>query len=125
MLSRRIEDVPAEEVKVDGAKDVTMRIMVGRGDGAPNFAMRCFTVQPGGHTPRHSHNYEHEVYVLAGRGRAEHDGTLREIGAGDVLLVEPNKVHQFVNNGEAPLQFLCLVPISFDCGGEMKATPGS
>jgi len=125
MLIRRVEEMEGQPVTTEGAKDVDVRMMVGRADKAPNFAMRCFTVQAGGHTPRHSHNYEHEVYVLEGRGRAECDGVFEEIGAGDVLFVEPNKMHQFVNAGEGPLRFLCLVPVSFDCGGTMEPTPGS
>jgi quercetin dioxygenase-like cupin family protein len=122
MLVRRAESMEPTPVTMDGVKGVTMRVMVGRGDGAPNFAMRHFSVEPGGHTPRHAHNYEHEVFVVGGSGRAECDGAFQPIRAGDVLFVEPNRTHQFVNTGEAPLEFLCLVPVSFDCG---KPTPGS
>jgi quercetin dioxygenase-like cupin family protein len=126
MLIRRAEQVPGQPVQMDGVKGVTMRLMVGRADGAPHFALRPFTVEPGGHTPHHSHNYEHEVYVLAGRGKAEENGALHEIKSGDVLYVEPNVIHQFTNTGEEPLQFLCLVPVSFDCGaGGREPTPGS
>jgi len=122
MLVRRADKLAGSAVTMDGAKSVAMRMMVGRADGAPNFAMRHFTVEPGGHTPRHSHNYEHEVYIIGGEGRVEHDGDFRAIAGGDVVFVEPNKVHQFVNTGAEPLLFLCLVPVSFDCG---KPTPGS
>ena len=109
-------------MQMEGVKGVTMRMMVGRADGAPNFAMRHFTVEPGGYTPHHSHNYEHEVYIVEGHGRVENDGEFRNIRAGDVLFVQPNTVHQFVNTGEQALKFLCLVPVTFDCG---KPTPGS
>jgi quercetin dioxygenase-like cupin family protein len=109
-------------MQMEGVKGVTMRMMVGRADGAPNFAMRHFTVEPGGHTPHHRHNYEHEVYVLEGRARVEQDGQFKEICAGDVVYVPPNALHQFVNIGPTPFKFLCLVPVTFDCG---KPTPGS
>jgi quercetin dioxygenase-like cupin family protein len=122
MLIRRAEDTPAEEVRMDGVKNVTMRLMVGRKDHAPNFAMRHFTVGPGGHSPRHQHNYEHEVYVVAGQGRLEYNDTFHDLKAGDVVFVEPNAMHQFTNTGEEDFQFLCLVPVTFDCG---KSTPGS
>lgn len=126
MLIRRAEEINGTPMTMDGVKDVTMRLLVGRDDGAPTFAMRHFTVQPGGHTPHHSHNYEHEVYVVAGRGTVEEDGALHEIGAGDSLFVRPNVVHQFVNTGDEPLKFLCFVPVSFDCGGgQCQPTPGS
>ena len=122
MLVRRAEDMPGAAMQMEGVKGVTMRLMVGRSDGAPNFSMRHFTVDPGGHTPHHSHNYEHEVYVLGGDGRVEHDGEFRDVTAGDVMFIEPNRVHQFVNTGKQPFKFLCLVPCTFDCG---QPTPGS
>ena len=114
--------MPGTPMQMDGVKGVSMRLMVGRSDGAPNFALRHFTVEPGGHTPHHSHNYEHEVYVVEGAGQVEKDGARHAIRAGDVLFMPPNAVHQFVNNAQTPLKFLCMVPVTFDCG---KPTPGS
>src|SRR5687768_10131690 len=122
MLIRRSDQVQGAPTQMEGVKGVTMRMMVGRSDGAPNFAMRHFTVEPGGYTPHHSHNYEHEIYIVEGAGRIEHDGQFRDIQAGDAIFVEPNKVHQFINTGRTPMKFLCLVPVTFDCG---KPTPGS
>ena len=124
MLIRRPDETPGTPVDLDGVKDVEMRMMVGRADGAPNFSMRHFTVQPGGHTPHHSHNYEHEVVIVEGEGEVEYDGDVHPIRAGDVLFVEPNVTHQF-RTGGSTLKFMCLVPVSFDCGGERAPTPGS
>lgn len=127
MFIRRAGDMPGQPVAMDGVKDVSMRLMVGRDDGAPSFAMRHFTVEPGGHTPRHRHNYEHEVYVVEGTGRFEHDGEFHTLTAGDVLFVEPNVIHQFVNESDAAFTFLCLVPTTFDCAtaGSDQPVPGS
>jgi quercetin dioxygenase-like cupin family protein len=122
MLIRRADEMPGQAMQMEGVQGVQMRLMVGRADGAPNFAMRHFTVEPGGHTPRHSHDYEHEVFVVEGAAQVEYDGAKHEIKAGDVLFVKPNVVHQFVNTGAATFKFLCLVPVTFDCG---KPTPGS
>ncbi len=122
MLIRRADEMDGAPMEMDGAQGVTMRMMVGRADGAPNFAMRHFTVDPGGHSPRHSHDYEHEVVVVEGSGRLESDGEFCDLRAGDVVFVEPNVLHQFVNSGEEPFEFLCLVPVTHDCG---KPTPGS
>ena len=62
------QDVEARKVEMDGAEGVTMRMLIGPDDGAVNFNMRMFELAPGGHTPRHSHRWEHEVYVLRGSG---------------------------------------------------------
>lgn len=122
MLIRRADSGSAQPLSMEGADGVAMQVMVGRNDGAPNFALRHFCVQPGGHTPRHQHNYEHEVYIVEGTATVECDGARHRVSAGDVLFVEPNRMHQFVNDGNGPLRFLCLVPVTFDCG---KPTPGS
>lgn len=125
MLIRRANEMDGRPMAMEGVKDVTMRMMVGADDGAPTFAMRHFTVAPGGHTPRHAHNYEHEVYVVGGTARVEENGAFHDVQAGDVLFVEPNVTHQFVNTGDGDFTFLCLVPTAFDCGGAMERTPGS
>lgn len=122
MLIRRADPESTAPLAMDGVKGVRMQVMVGRGDGAPNFALRHFCVEPGGHTPRHQHDYEHEVFIVEGSAQVEYDGAKHQVEAGDVLFVEPNRIHQFVNDGSSPLRFLCLVPVSFDCG---KPTPGS
>ena len=99
-----------------------MEIMVGRADGAPNFALRHFVVRPGGHSPLHQHDYEHEVFIIEGEGEAECDGEVRTVRAGDVLFIPANDQHQFRNRSDDLFRFLCLVPVSFDCG---QPTPGS
>lgn len=125
-MIRKAAEMEATPVQMEGVKDVTMRIMVGRADHAPNFSLRQFTVQPGGHTPRHRHNYEHENYIISGTGQVWYEGAFHDISPGNVLLIEANEEHQFVNNGDQPLDFLCLVPLDFDAGeGRMESTPGS
>ena len=129
MLICRPEDRESQVMTMSGARGVTMRLMLGREHGAPNFSMRQFEVAPGGHTPLHQHNYEHEVLVLGGRGKlvlSEDGKQTREIGEGDTILVPANELHQFQNAGAGVLKFVCLVPTQFDCGGgQCEATPGS
>jgi len=122
MLIRRAETMEGQAMPIPGADKVTMRMLLGRADGAPTFAMRHFTVDAGGHTPQHQHNYEHGIHVVGGRGTVEVDGEPREIAAGDSLFIEPNVMHQFRADQGEPLQFLCMVPTTFDCG---QPTPGS
>jgi len=105
-----------------GAVGVSMQVMAGRGDGVPNFAMRHFVVEPGGHTPRHSHPYEHEVFVVEGSLQATCGDLTRAVEAGDVLYVPSGAEHQFVNATSAAARFLCLVPLESDCGADV---PGS
>lgn len=122
MLIRPLDARTTQPLAMEGTRGVRMQVMMGRADGAPNFSMRHFAVEPGGFTPRHQHDYEHEVVILEGAARVEHDGAFHDVRQGDVLLIQPNALHQFVNHGEQTLRFLCLVPVTFDCG---KPTPGA
>jgi len=104
--------IDSQPVTMEGAVGCQVRWLIGERDGAPNFAMRQFEVGVGGHTPKHSHPYEHEVYVLEGAGEILDGDTPRPFRAGDVIFVQSDEVHQFRNTGSAPLKFLCLVPNS-------------
>lgn len=120
-MIRNIDREPMQRVEMAGAEGASMAIMVGRADGAPNFALRSFRVEAGGHTPKHSHDYEHEVYVVAGGGTALLHGKERAIGPGDVIYVEADSEHQF-RAGDEGLRFLCVIPVDRNCG---DPTPGS
>jgi quercetin dioxygenase-like cupin family protein len=121
MVIRNIDQVEGKPVDMAGVKGVKMSVMVGREDGAPNFALRQFRVEAGGHSPFHSHDYEHEVFVISGGGTVHLEGAERPIRAGDVVYVPADQEHQFKAGGEG-LRFLCLVPVSRNCG---DPTPGS
>ena len=121
MLIRNIDGSEGSPVALDGAKGVRMSVMVGREDGAPHFALRSFRVDGGGHTPRHSHDYEHEVFIVSGGGEVLLDGSYRPVKPGDVIYVPANEEHQFRASGDG-LRFLCLVPVEQNCGGPV---PGS
>ena len=106
------EEVPAAVVTDEGAAGATIRWLIAQPEGAPTFAMRLIEVQPGGQTPFHAHGFEHEVFVLEGSGElagAERTWPLR---AGSVVLVPPEEQHNFHNTGEAPLHFICCIPLT-------------
>ncbi len=103
-------EIPSTPVEMEGAEGCHVKWLVDEKDGAPNFAMRCFEVEPSGHTPRHSHPYEHEVYILEGEGVILENTQERPFSAGDVIYVAPDEVHQFRNTGESAVKFLCMVP---------------
>lgn len=103
-------EVELEESEEQGIKDVMVRWLISKKDGAENFAMRLFEIQPDGYTPLHQHDWEHEVFILEGEGVAKSktkDGPFRQ---GDVFFVPPMEWHQFVNTGKETLKFLCLIP---------------
>jgi quercetin dioxygenase-like cupin family protein len=105
-----IEDIDAVPVAMEGARGVRMRIAVGEPQGAPNFIMRVFDVEPGGHTPYHAHDFEHEVFILEGRGRHRDEERNDPLVPGDVVFVAPGVEHQFLAADDEGLRFICIVP---------------
>jgi quercetin dioxygenase-like cupin family protein len=108
MIVRDFKEV--EEKQSEDAQGVTLRWVIAKEDGAPHFAMRVIEVQKGCATPFHTHQWEHEVFVLAGKGVVKGKEGERPIREGAVVFVPGNETHQFVNTGDGVLRFICLIP---------------
>ncbi len=103
-------DILSKEVE-EGAKGVKIRWLVSKEDGAPNYQMRLFEVEAGGYTPYHSHDWEHEVFVLEGKGVIKTKDENIEISDGYFAFIKPNEYHQFINTGDKVLKFICVIPV--------------
>jgi len=90
---------------------VYKREVINASDGAPNSCMRVFDLDPGSSTPSHSHAWEHEVFVLSGRGVVEGQGGEKEISAESVVFVAPDEHHCFRNTSDETLRFICVIPL--------------
>ena len=104
---RRVESVPSNQV-VAGTS-TAVQVLVGPAEGAPNFALRKFSMGPGGGMPLHTNAVEHEQYVLAGRARVTVGERVHEVAAGHALFIPAGVPHSY-QVVEAPFEFLCIVP---------------
>jgi quercetin dioxygenase-like cupin family protein len=114
MKITRLEACEIMPVNMEGVKDASKQVPIGKADGAPNFSIRVFTIEPGGHTPHHNHDSEHLNYILEGSGEVMDRERPRAIGKGDYILVKPHERHQYRNTGETPLKFMCIVPKEYE-----------
>jgi quercetin dioxygenase-like cupin family protein len=97
------------------APGVTKQVLIGPADGVPTFVMRRFLLKPGAATPWHKHNWEHEIFVMQGRGLVVSEEGKKQLKRGSVVFVPAREMHQFKNAGKTTFSMLCLVP----CRGEM------
>jgi quercetin dioxygenase-like cupin family protein len=104
------KDVILEDVNAEGASYTKIRWLISQKDDAPNFAMRLFEIAPGGHTPLHKHDWEHEVFIVEGSGKLVFEDGEQAFVANDAIYVDPNKMHQFTNTGDTTMKFLCMIP---------------
>ena len=108
----RWHDVPVRAYGPEhsGADRATRQILIGSDENSPNFHLRYFAVQPGGHTSLDQHAHDHGVYVLHGSARLRLDENAYEIHTGDVVYIPGNAIHQFFTLDDEPFGFLCVVP---------------
>ena len=97
-----------------GAEGVLKQIPLGQNEGAPNFSFRVFTVEQGGHTPLHSHPFEHLNYIIAGKGIVVSGEGERAIQQGDFAFIPPEEKHQYRNAGDEPFVMICAVPKEYE-----------
>ena len=90
---------------------VVKREVITDKDGAPHFCMRVFDVEPGSSTPYHSHQWEHEMFVLSGNGAAVSEEGETPIARESVVFVPPNEKHCFANKGDEVLRMICVIPL--------------
>ncbi len=102
--------VKEETVTECGAEGTRIRWLITKEDGAEHFAMRYFEMAPGGHSPHHSHKWEHEVFILEGECMVILGDQKKKINTGYAVLIPSNTMHHFRNEGDKTLKFLCLVP---------------
>lgn len=110
-LHKHLDTIEAAPQKA--GRGVSMKMLLSP-DESPNFAMRNFIIEAGGHMPLHTNTVEHEQYVLRGRARVVIGDKTIEAGAGDVLLIPAGVPHSYETLGDEAYSFLCLVPKGVD-----------
>jgi quercetin dioxygenase-like cupin family protein len=94
----------------DGTEGVDFKPLLAKNVDPPNFYLRIFDVSPEGHTFDHSHPWEHEMYVVKGRGKIVFGSGDVSIKEGDAILIEPDEKHMVVNDSHSMLRLVCVVP---------------
>ena len=107
---RHYSEVPLEEVTMEGARGASIRWLISEKDGAPNFAMRMFEVAANGHTPFHTHSWEHENFIISGEGVLVTEEGEKPFKEGDIIYVPPFYKHSYKNTGDSVMKFLCMIP---------------
>lgn len=110
MMVKKFSEVEKTAIQKEGVKGTSIRWLIGQDSGAPNFYLRLFELEIGGHSPFHAHPWEHEVYVLEGKGKLNTPDRSYPLEKDCFALVLPGEEHQFENCGAGPFKFLCIIP---------------
>jgi len=109
-LMMKINHRDVEGTHPEDTEGVDFKPLIAQNMNPPTFHMRLFEISPGGHTPRHTHEWEHEVFVLEGEGEIVLGDREIRLVDGDAVYVEPNEQHQFVNDGRGIMRMICVIP---------------
>jgi len=109
MYVKDYREVPSEPGGADG---LTVRWVINASQGATNFAMRVFELEPGKESPFHKHENEHEAFVLAGSGEIETDEGIAKLKEGSVIFIPAQENHRFRSTGQDILRFIDVVTFS-------------
>lgn len=107
MFVKKLKNVPMEEVKA-GSK-TKRQVLIGP-EEAPNFAMRKFSIEPGGEMPMHTNTVEHEQLVLNGKADIVIGEQKFIVEKDDIVLIPAGVPHSYKTLGDEPFEFLCVVP---------------
>jgi quercetin dioxygenase-like cupin family protein len=103
-------EVQASRYEGSGLEGIWGRVVIGKNDGATHFCMRVLEFFPGAQTLRHSHPWEHEMFIHAGEGEIYGNGQWQVVKSGSVVFIPGNEEHQIRNLCQAPLILICLIP---------------
>ena len=68
------------------------------------------TLAPGNSIGEHRHSGDSEIFwFLSGTGEYNDNGTVTEVGPGDLAVCNDGELHALVNNGTEPLTFIALI----------------
>ncbi len=98
--------MPAPEV--EGTKLAGLRWLTDK-DTAEFFYMRHVIVEEGGSIGLHDHPYEHQIFVINGKGRCVIEGNELILTEGCFGLVPGGVAHSFENVGDGSLEFICCI----------------
>lgn len=107
MTIKKMKSVEKSQVAV--GEKTFIQVLLGP-DETPNFAMRRFTIEPGGFMPYHTNTVEHEQLILRGEAEIVCNGELLRVRKNDITLIPASEPHSYRCIGDEPFEFLCLVP---------------
>lgn len=116
MKITNLEATPKTVMTMEGASNVLKQIPISSQDGSPSHAFRVFTIAPNGHTPYHTHAFEHLNYIIEGEGAVVMaTGEEKPVKKGDFVLVLPGEKHQYKNvSASSPFIMICAVPKEYE-----------
>ncbi len=107
MKINRYNDIkPVTEVAGVARRDV-----LSVDDGVSLASMHVVEIATHISTPTHYHGWEHEIFIVSGKGLVVGGHGSTPIGEGNVVFIPANETHCFVNTGTEILRYVSIEPL--------------
>jgi len=103
-MDKELKEAP----QVAGTKGAGLRWLSDK-DTSEFFFMRHVIIEEGGSIGLHDHPYEHQIYVIKGKGKFICGDEESELTEGCFALVPGDSIHGFANTGEGNLEVICCI----------------
>lgn len=94
---RKLKEEPGIDELEEGFKGVNSTWVVLKREDLSGFSSRIFRIEPGGHTPMHTHDREHIAVLIKGKCRVEAGREIRNANEGCIITLPGNIPHKFSN----------------------------
>jgi mannose-6-phosphate isomerase-like protein (cupin superfamily) len=101
--------VPGGASQMEGFNPTTgvaIKMFVDRSFGAIHQSLFLIQYMPKAKIDLHDHTFEESYYIVSGRVKATADGTIYDLGPGDVVWTGVGCVHAFENAGNEPVRWI-------------------
>jgi len=107
MSVKHLHDLPLEPLSA--GEKTSKQVLISHEEG-PNFAMRRFVIEAGGHIPLHTNTVEHEQFCIGGEAEVVIGEDFITVKKNDVVFIPANVPHSYRTTSSEVFEFLCLVP---------------
>ena len=98
-------------IEEPGAEGMTMKwLTADDNERSPRYCIRKVVLEPEGRTPPRQTEWEHQLYVVSGRGRLIEEELETKLHSGSTVLVRPNLWFRIVNAGAEKFEYLDIIP---------------
>lgn len=104
------DSVKAEPVAIKGSSGAYIQWLVTNDHGSKRYALRRFSIHPGGRIALHKHPYEETVYIVSGNAEVFADDRKVGLAEGEFAYIDGDVPHAISNPGDSILEFLCIIP---------------
>jgi quercetin dioxygenase-like cupin family protein len=101
----------SETETIQDVKGVFRRDVLTADDGVTVVCMQIIEISSQSSTPSHYHPWEHELFIISGKGLAVGNEGSIPIDQGTIVFIPANEPHCFVNTGNDTLRFICIEPL--------------